>query len=96
MWKPAAAGNVTKASVEGASATADVVEMTPTPAGAVVAAGRAGWAIGEAASMSFFRRTFRTRLVGLYTRHWNMDGRTYVTFILGGRSSKLGLGQCHE
>jgi RHS repeat-associated protein len=43
----AAQGDLSTAATEGGSAAADVVESTPTPAGVVVAAGRAGWALGE-------------------------------------------------
>ena len=47
----AAAGDVKTATLQGASAAADIVELTPTPAGAVVGVGRAGWAVGEAANV---------------------------------------------
>src|SRR5262249_3932262 len=53
----AAVGDVTTASAKGASATADVIELTPTPAGAVVGAGRAGWAIGEAINVFLSEET---------------------------------------
>jgi RHS repeat-associated protein len=44
----AAEGDYGTAAAEGGSAVADVVESTPTPVGAVIGAGRAGYAVGEA------------------------------------------------